>query len=159
MFFWNAFYEHRWYIDFGVHRKFIFFCCVFRVFSVSNRRFCNFCMPNFFSVSPYSFMKIDGNLNHFVKLIEGNFRVPKSSFFDFFVYFFETFFYDFSKKSRKTYFVVDFWGPCRWLANRSFWHHISLSIRSNRKENWVWTCNSCKSWFILVCSYFWNCSN
>ena len=96
-----------------MHRKFVVFGCVFRVFSVSNRRFCNFCMPNFFSVSPYSFMKIDGNLNHFVKLIEGNFRVPKSSFFDFFVYFFETFFYDFSKKSRKTYFVVDFWGPCR----------------------------------------------
>ena len=67
-------------------------------------------MPNFFSVSPYSFMKIDGNLNHFVKLIEGNFRVPKSSFFDFFVYFFEAFFYDFSKKNKKNVFCSGFLG-------------------------------------------------
>ena len=70
-------------------------------------------MPNFFSVSPYSFMKFDRIFNHFAEIIEEILRVPKSLFFDFFDYFFETFFYDFSKKSRKTYFVVDFWGPCR----------------------------------------------
>ena len=142
-------------MDFGVHQKFVFFCCVFRVFSVSIRVFCNFCMPNFFSVSPYSFMKFDGKLNHFVEIIEEILRVPKSLFFDFFVYFFETFFYNISKKSRKTYFVVDFWGPCRWLANRSFWPHISSTIRSNRKENWLWIRQPSKSWFFLIWLYFW----
>ena len=139
-----------------MHRKFVVFGCVFRVFSVSNRGFCIFAHAKKYV---YGILDFNDIFNHFVKRREENFRVLKSSFFDFCVHFVETFFYDFSKKSRKTYFVVDFWGPCRWLANRSFWHHISLSIRSNRKENWVWTCQSCKSWFFLMCLYFWICSN
>ena len=86
---------------------------VFRFFLVSLKGFCKFCMPNFFSVSLYSFMKIDGNLNNSVEIIEEILRVSKSSLLKFLAYFFITFFCIFFKKSRITYFVVVFGGSCR----------------------------------------------
>ena len=89
---------------------FFFFGCVFRFFSVSIRGFCNFCMPNFFSVSPYGFMKIDENLNHFVEIIEEIFRVSKSSLFQIFGLFFDNDFWYFCRKIKNNVFCSGFWG-------------------------------------------------
>ena len=93
-----------------MHQKFVFFCCVFRVFSVSIREFCNFCMPNIFSVSPYSFMKFDGKLNHFVEIIEEILRVSKSSLFQFLAYCFVKLFYFFFQKIKNNLCCSGFWG-------------------------------------------------
>ena len=121
-----------------MHRKFVVFGCVFRVFSVSIRGFCHFCMPNFFSVSPYSFMKIDGNLNYFAEIIEEILRVSKSSLFKFLAYFFVTFFV-FFQKIKNNILCTGFWGvmqvTCQSLFLPSHFFRNSIKPRGKLSVN------------------------